>query len=217
VTLSHLILMRHGETDWNAQARLQGHRDIPLNSNGVRQAAAAAPSVAALGPQLIVSSDLARARDTANSVAELTGLPVGEDVRLRETSMGLWEGLIREDVLAGWPGEWERWRTTSAHNAPPLGESRWQVAGRAAAVVEEIDMMAVERALLVAHGGLIVGLTGPAGTGRRILGHPDRDRQLSLGGAAPDERVLAIAFLQRRPRRRDSARRRGRTCGRLSR
>jgi len=160
VTLSHLILMRHGETDWNAQARLQGHRDIPLNSNGVRQAAAAAPSVAALGPQLIVSSDLARARDTANSVAELTGLPVGEDVRLRETSMGLWEGLIREDVLAGWPGEWERWRTTSAHNAPPLGESRWQVAVRAAAVVEEIDMMAVERALLVAHGGLIVGLTG---------------------------------------------------------
>ncbi len=160
MTLSHLILMRHGETDWNAQARLQGHRDIPLNSLGRRQAAAAAPSVAALGPQLILSSDLSRARATAAPVANLTGLTVREDERLRETSMGRWEGLTREDVVAGWPGQWERWRTTSAHNAPPEGESRWQVARRAAEVVDAVDALEVDRALLVAHGGLIVGLTG---------------------------------------------------------
>jgi glucosyl-3-phosphoglycerate phosphatase len=160
VSLSHLILMRHGETDWNAEARLQGHRDIPLNENGMRQALAAGPSVAALGPELILSSDLSRARSTAAAVAELTGLPVGQDARLRETSMGLWEGLTREDVVSGWPGEWERWRTTSAHNAPPQGESRWQVATRAAAVVTELDEADVDRALLVCHGGLIVGLTG---------------------------------------------------------
>lgn len=91
MSLSHLILMRHGETDWNAQARLQGHRDIPLNEAGVRQAADAAPSVAALDPQLIMSSDLSRARSTAWAVSELTGLPVGVDQRLRETSMGRWE------------------------------------------------------------------------------------------------------------------------------
>ncbi len=160
MTLHHLILMRHGETDWNAQARLQGHRDIPLNPTGLRQAAAAAPSVAALAPDQIVSSDLSRARTTAAAVAELTRLPVRIDPRLRETSMGLWEGLTREDVVARWPGEWERWRTTSAHNSPPEGESRWQVARRAAEVVDEVDAGDVERALLVAHGGLIVGLTG---------------------------------------------------------
>ena len=160
MTLQHLILMRHGETDWNAEARLQGHRDIALNDAGLRQAAAAAPSVAALTPQVIVSSDLSRARNTAAPVAELTGLDVAIDQRLRETSMGLWEGLTRADVVAGWPGEWERWRATSAHNSPPEGESRWQVATRANGVVEELDSGDVERALLVAHGGLIVGLTG---------------------------------------------------------
>ena len=160
MTLQHLILMRHGETDWNAAGRLQGHRDVPLNAKGLAQAAAAAPSVAALSPQVILSSDLSRARTTAAEVAELTGLPVGIDARLRETSMGRWEGLTMQEVVAGWPGEWERWRTTSAHNAPPLGESRLQVARRAAEVVDEIDARAVDRALLVAHGGLIVGLTG---------------------------------------------------------
>jgi len=160
VTLSHLILMRHGETDWNAQARLQGHRDIPLNAAGLRQAAAAAPSVAALSPQVIMSSDLSRAKATAEQVSSVTGLPVRIDPRLRETSMGLWEGLTRSDVVAGWPGEWERWRATSAHNSPPEGESRWQVAGRANEVVADLDAGGADRALLVAHGGLIVGLTG---------------------------------------------------------
>lgn len=160
MSLQHLILMRHGETDWNAQGRLQGHRDIPLNAVGVAQAAAAAPSVAALAPQVILSSDLSRARSTAAEVATLTGLVVASDARLRETSMGRWEGLTRDDVTAGWPGEWEKWRATSAHNSPPEGESRWEVAGRAGQVVDELDSTDCARALLVAHGGLIVGLTG---------------------------------------------------------
>lgn len=160
MTLQHLILMRHGETDWNAEGRLQGHRDIPLNALGVSQASAAAPSVAVLAPQVILCSDLSRARSTAAPVSELTGLPVSIDKRLRETSMGRWEGLTRADVVAGWPGEWERWRATSAHSAPPEGESRWQVAERGNGVVDDLDSGDVQRALLVAHGGLIVGLTG---------------------------------------------------------
>ncbi|QNK80675.1 histidine phosphatase family protein [Nakamurella sp. PAMC28650] len=175
MSLQHLILMRHGETDWNAQARLQGHRDIPLNSVGVAQAVAAAPSVAALSPEVIISSDLSRARSTAVPVSALTGLPVSFDARLRETSMGRWEGLTRDDVMAGWPGEWEKWRATSAHNSPPEGESRWQVAGRANEVVDELEATSHQRALLVAHGGLIVGLTG------RLLDLPDNSWGTLLG------------------------------------
>ena len=116
--------------------------------------------MAALTPSVIISSDLGRARETASPVAVLTDLAVPTDERLRETSMGLWEGLTRDDVVAKWPGEWDRWRTTSAHAAPPEGESRWQVAQRAKEVVDELDSGSAQRALLVSHGGLIVGLTG---------------------------------------------------------
>lgn len=175
MSLTHLVIWRHGETDWNAEKRMQGHRDLPLNDTGRAQVIAAAPSVAAFGPQVIVSSDLRRAVDTAAAAAALTGLPVTTDPRLRETSLGLWEGLTRAEVVAGWPGEWERWRTTSAHAAPPRGESRFQVAERSARVVAELDETAVQRALLVAHGGLIVGLTG------LLLGLPD-DRWSTLVG-----------------------------------
>lgn len=160
MTLEHVILLRHGETDWNFQRRMQGHRDVELNERGRRQALDAAPSVAALQPDAVVSSDLARARDTAEVVARLAGLPMTTDPRLRETSMGLWEGLTREDVIAGWPGDWDRWRTTSTDASPPGGETRLQVAARAHEVVRELDSGAVQRALLVSHGGLIVGLTG---------------------------------------------------------
>ncbi len=167
MTLEHLILMRHGETTWNRAQRLQGHRDIPLSDAGRNQAVDAAPSVVALRPEVIVASDLGRARETADAVAALLGLPVRVDTRLRETSMGRWEGLTRDEVVEGWAREWNDWRTTSAHASPPEGESRWQVAARAAAVVDELDGADVSRALLVSHGGTIVGLTG------RLLALPE--------------------------------------------
>lgn len=159
MSLTHLILLRHGETDWNAELRMQGHRDIPLNAAGRAQALAAAPSVAALAPDVIVSSDLVRARVTAQAVADLTGQPVSTDARLRETSMGQWEGLTRDEIVAGWPGAWERWRDTTAVFAPPDGESRIEVAARASEVLAELDRTAARRALFVSHGGLVVGLT----------------------------------------------------------
>jgi 2,3-bisphosphoglycerate-dependent phosphoglycerate mutase/probable phosphoglycerate mutase len=124
---------------------------------------------------VIVASDLGRARETAETVASLVGLDVRIDARLRETSMGRWEGITRDEVIAGWAQEWNDWRTTSAHASPPGGESRWQVARRASAVVEELDADSVSRALLVSHGGTIVGLTGrlldvPEGTWGTLIG-----------------------------------------------
>lgn len=160
MTLEHLILLRHGETDWNRNHRLQGHRDIPLNAVGHHQAVDAAPSIVALRPSVMVSSDLSRARETASAVSVLIGIEPTVDKRLRETSMGLWEGLTRDEVIAQWPTQWDQWRTTSAHASPPEGESRWQVAQRAKEVVTELDKGAQPRALIVSHGGLIVGLTG---------------------------------------------------------
>lgn len=175
MTLEHLIVLRHGETEWNAARRLQGHRDTQLNARGRRQARDAAPSVVALAPEVIVSSDLMRARETASAVAVLTDLAVSTDERLRETSLGLWEGKTRDEVEAGWPAEWQAWRTTTSHAAPPEGESRWQVAQRAVGVVRDLDAGTARRALLVAHGGLIVGLTG------LLLGLPETSWSTLVG------------------------------------
>ncbi|MEO7126233.1 MAG: histidine phosphatase family protein [Nakamurella sp.] len=164
MTLQRLIIMRHGETDWNAELRMQGHRDIPINAAGLAQAAAAAPSIVALEPEVIVASDLQRARATAEIIAHAVSLPVHTDPRLRETFLGEWEGLTRGDVQTRWPEQWDQWRHRGAEVAPPGGESRLLVSERAAAVVDELDAGSYGTALLVTHGGLIVGLTG------RLLG-----------------------------------------------
>lgn len=165
--LQELYVMRHGETDWNASLRMQGHQDIPLNAAGVAQARAVAPSVARLHPDVVVSSDLQRTLVTAHIIASATGQPVISDDRLRETLLGEWEGLDRDEIETQYPGEWERWRQRGARMAPPGGESRVEVAQRALTVVDELDAAGHRSALLVTHGGLIVGLTG------RLLGLPE--------------------------------------------
>jgi|SRR5581483_8635968 len=92
--MTELLLVRHGETDWNADGRLQGHTDRPLSDYGRRQARQLAEELAA-GAQLdaIYASDLVRARETAEIVAERLGLPVDLDPDLREKNWGNWEGL----------------------------------------------------------------------------------------------------------------------------
>lgn len=177
MTLDRLILMRHGETDWNASRRMQGHRDIDLNATGLAQAAAAAPSIAALHPETIVASDLRRAGRTAAIVGDVLSLPVRTDQRLRETYLGEWQGLDRHAIGAQWPDEWTRWQHRDARMAPPGGESRHDVAARAAAVVDDLDAAADRVALLVTHGGLIVGLTG------RLLGIGEEHWGLLVGVA----------------------------------
>lgn len=175
MALASLILLRHAQTAWNDERRMQGHRDVPLNDAGHAQARSAATSVAALRPQVIISSDLQRARVTADAMAAATGLGVRVDERLRETDLGQWEGLTREEVVARWPDQWAAWRSAGAPIAPPGGESRVQVAARAAELVDELDQGATERALLVTHSGLIVGLTAsllglPAAEWNRFVG-----------------------------------------------
>ena len=88
-----VLLLRHGQTSWNAEDRFQGQTDVDLDDVGRRQASRAARLLAALQPHALVSSDLRRARDTAAALATLTGLEAVSDPRLRETYAGAWQGI----------------------------------------------------------------------------------------------------------------------------
>ncbi|MET3944234.1 histidine phosphatase family protein [Corynebacterium mucifaciens] len=157
-----LILLRHGETEYNASSRMQGQLDTVLSDRGVAQAHAAAKELRGLGISKIVSSDLMRAKHTADVVGADLGLPVGVDTRLRETHLGDWQGKTHSEVDNEHGGARAVWRTDASW-APPRGESRLEVAARAREVVDELmrdyrqwDDSAV---LLVAHGGTIAALT----------------------------------------------------------
>ncbi|MFI6075789.1 histidine phosphatase family protein [Actinoplanes sp. NPDC051343] len=107
--MTRLIVWRHGNTDWNANERVQGQSDTPLNALGRRQAAAAAQSLLALRPDAIVASDLVRASDTATALADISGLTVTYDKRLRERYFGAWQGLFMTEVIERFPEQHARW------------------------------------------------------------------------------------------------------------
>lgn len=162
MSLDRLILLRHGRTAWNHGHRMQGRLDPDLDDTGRAQAIAVAPLIAAYQPSVLVASDQARAWQTAEAVAKATGLVPRADHRLRETSVGRWEGLTGDEVEAGWPGGLEAWRHDPTW-APPDGESRVEVAARALPVVEELVTEMHDEddgpAVLVAHGGTIIAVT----------------------------------------------------------
>ncbi|MGH3757267.1 histidine phosphatase family protein [Actinophytocola sp.] len=159
MTLSRLVMWRHGETDYNATGRMQGHLDSVLTDVGRNQARFAVPALARFSPDIVVTSDLRRAMDTATMFTEATGVPLRVDKRLRETNLGLWQGMTSAEVDEQWPGSRQVWQTDPTWT-PPGGESRLEVAARAAEVVADLDESAEETAVLCAHGGLITALTG---------------------------------------------------------
>lgn len=160
MTTRRLILLRHGETTYNATSRMQGQLDTELNARGREQAAAVAAILAERKPALIVASDLSRAAVTAQAVAERVGMAVGHDARLREAHLGQWQGLTHSEVEQRWPGGLHRWRT-EPHWGPPGGETKVAIAERGVAVVAELAEQGwPERpVVLVAHGGLITAVT----------------------------------------------------------
>ena len=129
MTLRRIILLRHGQTDYNVEGRMQGHLDSHLTTAGHDQAAAAAPMLAELAPDRIVSSDLRRAVDTAEVVGSACGLPVKFDARLRETHLGRWQGQTVAEIDHHYPGAIASWRSDPDW-APPDGESRVAVVAR---------------------------------------------------------------------------------------
>ena len=157
-----LIMLRHGQTVYNATRRMQGHLDTQLSERGLEQARAAAEFVAPLNISKIVASDLSRAADTAAIISDALGLPLTTDPRLRETHLGQWQGKSHDEVDGEHPGARALWRNDATW-APPEGESRVEVARRARPVVDELlaeyDEWRDSAVLLVAHGGTISALT----------------------------------------------------------
>lgn len=136
--MTTLYLIRHGETPWNVEGRYQGQLDPPLNPNGLRQARETAARLAPLGFEAIYSSDLARARQTADALARQTGLPVQLDPRLREIHQGRWQGVLITNIRKRWPRELHGWETDPWHHAPPGGETLPRLQRRVFAAVDDI-------------------------------------------------------------------------------
>ncbi|BCO35340.1 histidine phosphatase family protein [Mycobacterium heckeshornense] len=159
-----LVMLRHGQTAFNLDTRMQGQLDTELSDLGRAQAVAAAEVLGKRQPLLIVSSDLRRAYDTAVVLAERTGLQLRVDSRLRETHLGDWQGMTHAQVDSAAPGARLAWREDASW-APHGGESRVDVAARSLPLIGELVAAEAEwgrderPVVLVAHGGLIAALT----------------------------------------------------------
>lgn len=151
-----VLLARHGETEDNRPPlRFQGWRDTPLNETGRRQARELAARLAGLGIASIWSSDLSRARETAEIVAETISLPVCLDARLREGYRGRWEGRLFEDVARAEPELFAQWEHAGRTWRFPDGESLQDQLDRVSACVEEVRSTGRLPALVVCHGGSV--------------------------------------------------------------
>jgi len=151
-----LIVARHGETLFNAQGRFSGQLDIPLSNLGQRQAEALGLWLAQTSVDVIVSSDLERARATAQAIARHHGLPVEEDVDLREIAFGEWEGKTYDEVMARDEALVERWKADPTRHAPPGGETVAQLHQRVVRALERWQGCCPEGTVVwAAHGGVI--------------------------------------------------------------
>jgi len=155
-TATRIIAVRHGETAWNVETRIQGQLDIELNDTGRWQAQQVARALADEALDAVYASDLARARNTAEAIAAPGGLPVHTHVGLRERAFGLFEGQTYAAIEAQWPEDARRWRIRDPNFAPQGGETPLQVMER---VRQTVDALAArhlgQQLVLVSHGGVL--------------------------------------------------------------
>lgn len=158
--VTRIIAVRHGETAWNADTRIQGQLDIDLNDKGRWQAQRVGQALADEDLQHIYASDLQRAHSTAQAIAAQAQLPSARSVKphagLRERKFGYFEGQTYADIEARWPDEARRWRQRDPHFAPGDGETPLQMMERVRSTVHDIAARHVgEHIVLVAHGGVL--------------------------------------------------------------
>lgn len=153
--MTELWLIRHGQTDWNIEGRFQGQTDLPLNPQGVIQAETLAQQLLAQGVRFaaVYTSDLTRARTTAEILAHHLRLPLYADARLREAGLGEWEGKLFTEIKASYPDWLERRKQDPAYPMAPGGETLIQLAGRLSKAASEIARTyPQQRVLVVSHG-----------------------------------------------------------------
>jgi len=178
---AQLILIRHGETEWNSEGRIQGyHADSPLTENGQAQARQLAARLASERIQALHCSDAGRARQTVAPIAAAVDLEVIYDAALRERNYGVFEGRTYKEIELEFPDAYLKFRSRDADYAPPGGESGTQFRDRIVAALERVAAGASgRRAAVVTHGG-VLGIAYRHVTGMRL----DSKRNYALHNAS---------------------------------
>lgn len=154
--ITEIVLIRHGETAWNAEGRIQGHLDIPLNETGAAQAAALGARLGGRRFDSIYSSDLGRAFETAQPIARLTASAVARDARLRERNLGVLQGLTGEEAMAAHPRAWTAFKARRPDEPLEGGESLSVFTRRVVGIFSELAVLhAGGRVVVVTHGGVL--------------------------------------------------------------
>lgn len=151
-------LVRHGQTDWNLEGRYQGQMDTFLNPTGILEAGRAARLLADRPFQAVYSSDLERARRTAELIAKARHLPVKVDPRLREIRLGEWEGQLFDEIRVRFPAEIEERKHSPLTFRPPGGESVVEVWARVKQAVTEITSQNPGKEVVLVSHGLVLGV-----------------------------------------------------------
>jgi 2,3-bisphosphoglycerate-dependent phosphoglycerate mutase len=154
--LTRVVAVRHGETDWNAQTRIQGQIDTTLNAAGREQARRLGRALADEPFDAVYASDLQRAADTARALAERAGLPLRTEVSLRERGFGSFEGLTWAEMEQQHPEASRRWRERDAGFGPPGGETLAVFYERALSALATIAARhRGQHIAIVTHGGVL--------------------------------------------------------------
>ncbi len=206
--VTHLIAVRHGETAWNTESRIQGHTDIPLNRTGLWQAERVGSALASEPVQAIYSSDLQRARLTAQAIGRTLGVPLQLEAGLRERHFGELEGLTHDEVHARWPEQASRWRQRDPAYGPRGGETLTEFHQRCVGQLMRLAQRHLGQTIVVvAHGGVLdcfyraangIDLTAPRSwtianaTINRLLYSPDG---LTMVGWADDGHLAGVGGL----------------------
>jgi probable phosphoglycerate mutase len=190
-SVTTILAIRHGETAWNKESRIQGQLDIPLNATGLAQARRLAAALEGESIDAIYASDLARAWQTAEAIAALKNISIRAEPGLRERSFGIFQGRTWSEIEQQWPAESLRWRRRDPEFAAEGGESLQDFYGRAVGCVERLAAAHPgQTVVLVAHGGVMDCLHR---AGRRL--ELQAPRSWTLGNATINRLLYSPAGL----------------------
>ena len=202
-----VYLIRHGQTEWNAEGRWQGQLDVPLSAEGRSQAHALAQHLAGQGIEAVYASDLMRAAETGRILAEAARAPLYLDSRLRELNLGVFQGLTHAEIRERYANDERQMQASYMDHTVPRGESRRAMQKRMIEAWREIvARMDSQPAAIVSHGGsiriLLLGLLNPA-EHEQIMTLDISNTSCTLLGVHPDGRVEMLvaadyAHLERR-------------------